>query len=447
MSNSKRPKKKKSLVAKFFTIVFVILFIYVIALGAYAGYTYLNGDGDDDFKFSGNFFPTNLNILPKVPERTNVLLLGVDADLTRTDTIMIASFNSVTKDVNLFSIPRDTLVEIPKDRWNVMCDNVSQLKRNGSREIKINSIHSYAGEDKGIEFLELQLEEMLDIDIDYYARVNCEAFRYIVDSIGGVEYDVPMRMKHKDTTKGKELYIDLQPGLQLLDGDKAEQLVRFRYGYARQDLDRIETQQDFMKVLAATILDKDNIMSNPTAYLNTIVKYVDTDLGVTDAVKYIKYVSDISASNIVGYTLPGESQYIGDTSYYIMDEEEAEELVYDLFKRPASEKINDDSQVEESFDKDIQILNGGYISGLANNKKKMLEEKGYTVSSISDYQGTKAENTRIYVKKTGMGEDLAKYFVDAKVVADHSKLDNHDIVIVLGTDETESIPESSDDEN
>ncbi len=448
MHRSRKPRKKKSLIAKFFTVVFIILFIYVLALGAYVGYTYLNSDeGDNYFDVNKNLFPTNLNIIPKVPERTNVLIMGVDADLTRTDTIMVASFNSVAKEVSIVSIPRDTLVTVPEDRWQIMCENVSALSKNSSRETKINAIHGYGGEENGIEFLKLQLEELLDIDIHYYARVNCEAFRYIVDSIGGIEYDVPMRMYHIDTTKGKELYIDLKPGLQVLDGDKAEQLVRFRYGYPRQDLDRIETQQDFLKVFAATVLDKKNIMSNPTAYLNTIIKYVDTNLGISDAVKYIKYVSDISPSDIKGYTLPGEATDINGGSYYIVDTEETEKLVYDIFKKPADMKSEDEEQedYEESFDKDIQILNGGYTSGLAGKKQDMLEELGYNVSQIGDYLGKKAKNTRIYTKKDDQGQDLKKYFIDAEIIKD-SSLKDCDILIVLGTDETEDIPKTEDDE-
>lgn len=442
MKNPRKPRKRKSLLAKFFLIVFSILMIYFVAFGAYIAYTYLNGNDDDDyFKVNGNPI---LNLLPSVPERTNVLLLGVDADLTRTDTIMIASFNSVSKKISLVSVPRDTLVKVPEDRWEKMCENIPQLNPNGSREIKINAVHHYGGDD-GIEFLELQLEEMLGIDIDYYARVNCEGFRYIVDSIGGIEYDVPMRMKYSDPTQ--DLYIDLQPGLQTLDGDKAEQLVRFRKGYVRQDLDRAETQQDFMKVFISTILSKDNIMSNPTAYLNTIIKYVDTNMGVTDAVKYIKYISDIKSENVTGYTLPGASQYIGDGSYYVLDDDLTEEMVYDIFKKPTEEEGKENTNVEKSYDKEIEILNGGYTSGLAAKKQDMLQDLGYNVVNIADHDGTKTEHTKIYVRKDGQGEDLVQYFHDAKVMVDEDKTADYDIVIVLGTEETEEMPDTQSEGN
>lgn len=441
MKKIRKQRKRKSLVAKFFLIVFLILMIYFVAFGAYIIYTYFNGNEDDDY-FKVNSNPI-LNLLPEVPERTNVLLIGVDADLTRTDTIMVASFNSVSKEMSIVSVPRDTLVKIPEDRWEVMCENIPQLNPNGTREMKINAIHHYGGDD-GIEFLELQLEEMLDISIDYYARVNCEGFRYIVDSIGGIEYDVPMRMKYSDPTQN--LKIDLQPGLQVLDGDKAEQLVRYRKGYVRQDLDRAETQQDFLKVFISTVLSKDNIKSNPTAYINTINKYVDTNFGVTDAVKYVKYISDVNSSNIKGYTLPGSAQYIGDGSYYVLDEDLTEEMVYDIFKKPAHEQ-NEEVKKETSFDKEIEILNGGYTSGLAGKKQDMLQDLGYNVANIGDHNGSKTEHTKIYVKKDGQGEDLVQYFHNAKIMVDEEKTEDYDIVIVLGTEETEEMPEKQSESN
>lgn len=425
----RRKRRRKTLIGKFFSILCSILLIYFVALGAYVGYTYLNDNDDDDYFTANKTIIPNF-IAPKVPERTNFLLTGVDADETRTDSIMIGTFNSVTKQVSLISIPRDTLVEIPDDRFRVMKENTSNLKSN---EMKINAVHAFSGKDKGMEYLELQIEDMLDIEIDYYAKVNCEAFRYIVDSIGGIDFNVEERLYYSDPTQ--DLYIDLKPGMQHLDGDKAEQLVRFRYGYARQDLHRVEVQQEFMKTFMATALNKDTILSNPTAYLNTIFKYVDTNLGITDAIKYIKYLSDFNSGNILSYTLPGEPQNIGDGSYYVMDEEAAEELVYEVFKKASTK--TEDIVKEDSFGKEIQILNGGYISGLAGKKKDLLEADGYTVSDIGDYTGEKKEQTKIYVKKDGQGDDLQKYFTDSKIIADSSKTEEYDIVIVLGTNERE----------
>ena len=74
--------------------------------------------------------------------------------------------------------------------------------------------------------------------------VNLEAFRETVDLVGGVEFDVPQDMYYQDPTQN--LHIDLKAGKQLLDGEKAMELVRFRKGYASQDIQRTKVQQEFL---------------------------------------------------------------------------------------------------------------------------------------------------------------------------------------------------------
>lgn len=429
----RKRRKKKSLIKRFFTVLFSIVLIYVIAFGSYIGYTYLNDDEND------NYFASNSTIIPsvfipKVPERTNFLVMGVDGDETRTDTIMVGSFNSVAKELSVMSIPRDTIVEVPEERYKIMKENVPRLSSN---KMKINAVHAYGGKKHGNDFAVKQVEDLLDIEIDYYGVVNCEAFRYIVDSIGGVPFNVEQNMRYDDPVQ--DLHINLKAGQQVLDGDMAEQLVRFRYGYAQQDLHRVEVQQEFIKAFIATALSKENIMGNPTAYLTAIVKYVDTNAGVTDAVKYIKYLSDFSTENFKSYTLPGYSETLdGLGSSYIMDEEEAEKVVYEMFKKPANEiSTGEQTSVEEetSKDKTIQVLNGGYTVGIAGKTKKVLEKDGFVIDTIGDYTGQKKEKTRIFVNKEGHGKDLIKYFEDAEVVVDSSETNDYDIVIVIGTSE------------
>lgn len=434
MKNIKKQKKKKSLAGKFFTIVFIIVFVYILAFGAYVAYTYLNDDNDD------NYFAANSNILPnmfapKLPERTNVLILGVDNDKTRTDTIMVASYNSVNHILSIISVPRDTLVEVPADRWEVMCQNIPNLANYSSRETKINHVHNFAGEEHNTEYTMLQVEELLGVSLDYYFKVDCDAFKYIVDSIGGIEFDVEQRMYYSDPTQ--DLYIDLYPGIQTLDGDKAEQLVRFRT-YAQADLTRIKVQQEFMKVFLETALSKSTILANPTAYLNTVIKYIDTDFGITDAVKYIGELSNFSSDNVVGYTLPGQPRTLSDGgSYFIPDYEAIEELVYDVFEKPLT--ADEDIKPEDSFSKTIQVLNGGYTSGMAKNVSDRLEAAGYAVDDIGDYDGQKKDQTKIYVQKAGQGEDLVQFFDDAKVIVSPDNTEEYDIVIIVG--KTEALKE------
>ena len=84
----------------------------------------------------------------------------------------------------------------------------------------------------------------------------------------------------------------------------------------------------------------------------------------------------------------------------------------------------------------IEVANGGTINGLAASKRDMLNEKGYQVAFISTYNGAKSNNTRIIVKKAGVGEDLTEFFTDATVEVMPSLVSNEtDIKIILGLDE------------
>ena len=237
-----RRKKKKSLAKRFFRIVFSILTLYFIGVVCFFVYAFIT----DKPSSNDSFVDKVVNkVAPKAPERTLALIACTDEEEGRTDGIMLIDYNSVNNQISVVSIPRDTKVNIPQDMWEVMVKNEPLIAYDDPSFKKINAIPNY-GKEQGMEFLEKYLEYLLDVEIDYYVHFKFEGFRYIVDSVGGIEFDVPMRMKYSDQMQ--DLYIDLQPGLQLLDGDKAEQLLRFRKnnnntGYSRGDLERVEVQQ------------------------------------------------------------------------------------------------------------------------------------------------------------------------------------------------------------
>lgn len=428
----KKRKRRMSPAKKFLTIVLAVLGVYIVALGIFTLAAYLSDDPNDK----------PLDILTsvvggKVPERTNFVIMCTDEEGTRTDTIMVGCYNSVTNGIDIMSIPRDTLVSATAANFEIMQERNPSL---GSNVMMVNSIHSYAGSEDGPEMLTEELANLLDISIDYYIRVDFDAFHYFIDSIGGVDFDVPRDMKYDDPTQ--DLHIDLEAGMQHLDGEKAEQLVRFRKdnyggGYALGDIDRIQVQQDFFKALVKKAVSADTIKSNPQAYLTTLFKYVTTNAGIKDALKYISVVDKLDTDNINTYTLPGTTR----NNRWIMDEEQTESIVYEVFKRP-SEEILAEQEAEtngtaptDSKSASIQVLNGGYTNGKASEVQDMLSEAGYNVADIGTYEGDKEEATRIYVNQNGLGEDLTEYFTNAKVIKDSSVTGDYDIVIVVGTDE------------
>lgn len=428
----KKRKRRMSPAKKFLTIVLAVLGVYIVALGIFTLAAYLSDDPNDK----------PLDILTsvvggKVPERTNFVIMCTDEEGTRTDTIMVGCYNSVTNGIDIMSIPRDTLVSATAANYEIMQERNPGLSSN---VMMVNSIHSYAGSEDGPEMLTEELENLLDISIDYYIRVDFDAFHYFIDSIGGVDFDVPRDMKYDDPTQ--DLHIDLEAGMQHLDGEKAEQLVRFRKdnyggGYALGDIDRIQVQQDFFKALVKKAVSADTIKSNPQAYLTTLFKYVTTNAGIKDTLKYVSVIDKLDTDNINTYTLPGTTR----NNRWIMDEEQTESIVYEVFKRP-SDEILAEQEAEtngtaptDSKSASIQVLNGGYTNGKASEVQDMLSEAGYTVADIGTYEGDKEEATRIYVNQNGLGEDLTEYFTNAEVIKDSSVTGDYDIVIVVGTDE------------
>ena len=229
----KSSKKKKS---KIWLKVLIVVIIILAILGGWFAYkTKKNGGGVSGMLATvvGHDEETKKN-LPEL----KVLLLGVSTDLgdnAPTDTIMVVSYNPKNQTANLLSVPRDTYV------------GRSKLKATPSD--KINSFYSYGGAEKTLE----AVNRLTGLDIQYYAVVKTEALIKLVDAIGEVDFNVPINMKYDDPTQN--LHIDLKAGKQKINGDKAEQLLRFRKNndnttypeeYGDNDTGRMRTQREFM---------------------------------------------------------------------------------------------------------------------------------------------------------------------------------------------------------
>ena len=186
------------------------------------------------------------------------LLLGV-ADQGGSDTIMLGVFDTEGKTASLISIPRDTVV-----------------KYNGSY-MKINASYSYGG----VEAVVQCVRDMLAVPIDYYVTVNTRAFRDIVNEIGGVYFNVPVRMDYEDPYG--DLYIHISPGYQLLNGRQAEGVVRCRNCYANADIGRTATQRAFLVALAKQTVTLSNV-PRVTSLINILNTYVKSDMPLNDMV-------------------------------------------------------------------------------------------------------------------------------------------------------------------
>lgn len=241
----------------------------------------------------------------------NILICGTDDDGGRTDTIMIARLDTTDHTVALMSVPRDTLIS-------------------GNYSVpKINSVYGAGGMgNDGMEALKTKLAQMLGFEVDGYVLVKLDVFIELVDLVGGVEFDVPQRMYYSDPTQ--DLYIDLQPGLQTLNGEQAMGLVRFRKGYATQDIMRTQVQQQFLQALAKKYLSVTTLTKIPEL-ADLFFENVTTDMTVGNMVYFGQELLKCDFDNMFTYTLEGEAVMVNGASCYAIYQNKTLEVINEYF--------------------------------------------------------------------------------------------------------------------
>lgn len=217
-----------------------------------------------------------------------------------TDTIMLCAYDIPNQKLTLMSIPRDTLVDA----------------RHPDRNKKINGVWNlglyYAkkgSEKKGIDYLKEAVGEMMGFTPDFYVIVNWEAFGRLVDTIGGVDFEVPFEMKYKDPTQN--LVIDQAAGHRHLSGDDAMQVVRWRHNnsfsvqYADADLGRIRTQQALLKEIIAKCLRLENV-TKINEFAEIFTEEVETDLTVGNLLAFAQRAlfGGLDTDNLIFTTMP-----------------------------------------------------------------------------------------------------------------------------------------------
>lgn len=251
------------------------------------------------------------NITEAVP--VNILLLGLDRDKTRCDVIMLLNFDPSDSTLNILSIARDTRVF------------------SGRTYRKINSLYSRGGEKR----VAREVSRITGLPVHYYITADFKGFRNIIDTLGGVEFDVPFRMNYDDPTQN--LHIHLKKGLQQLDGKKAEQLVRYRkgnyrgQGYNEGDIGRIKMQQDFMKALIDQKLNL-RYISKADDIFAILQDYVKTNITISDIARYAGSASKLRGGSIKTFVLPGESHVIDNVWWYVYDRKNAVSMIKDNFR-------------------------------------------------------------------------------------------------------------------
>ena len=395
-NEKKKKKKKKSIIGKIFKIFFCILIMAFITYGIYFAYKYFRHTKAMEGKEYDPLSATALGIDPeklKNVGRINILLLGesgVGDGYNLTDTIIIASYNPQTQQASLLSIPRDTYVG-KKDKNTATPNYLASYKMNAVYRNGTN-----------IEETVECVSQLTGLNIDYYILVNTDAIIEIVDAIGGVWFNVPINMNYDDTNQ--DLHIHLQAGEQLIDGAKAEQLLRFRHNqdwttypeeYGDNDTGRMRTQREFIEATLKQLLKIENV-TKVLNLLDIVSKNVRSDLDFQTLKYYIPYAFKFNTSNIISDILPGENEQCNGIWIYTADKTKTKQIVQDLFtdkviveENENGNSVNEVGEGETTEDKiTIELLDGSENSETLAQVKEKLKEEGYTVSKIGTTSST-----------------------------------------------------------
>jgi len=437
---NRHAKKGKKKIGK--KVLIFIIIILLLGIGWFTYRTIRNGGG-----LSGMLATVvghNENTKKDLKE-IKVLILGVstDTDAELTDTIMIASYNPNTQKANLLSIPRDTFTG-----------------KNTKKAVASQKINSLYNINKTPDKTLAAVNELTGLDIKYYVVVKTEALIKLVDAIGGVKFNVPMRMKYTDTSQ--DLVIDLEEGEQVLDGNKAEQLLRFRHNdpqkgvgmtsypaeYGDNDFGRMRTQRDFIIATLKQTLKPSNIFKIGQI-LEIANENVDTNLELSFVKDYIPYAVELDTENITSATLPGTTPDVSTTngvSVFVADKKASKELIQSMFYADVTEENEDNTisnnttsisttTTQTAEDISIELLNGSGDNSKIEKAKKLLEEAGYNVKKTG--KTSSIAQTIITNKKDVTDENLKnikQVLGKGNISTNKSSTSLVDVTIIIGKD-------------
>lgn len=352
-SKSRIQKVKKRRVRKSFKIILGIVIVAVLAVGVYATNLYLKAGEAADKAFEENDRDKSdlrEEVIDPKYDHVSILLLGVDEndkrkerEVARTDAIVLATINRNTNSVKLLSIPRDSLVYIPQVE----------------REDKINHAHAFGeaalnryenGEEfdyrpSGSRAVIDTVENLLDIPVDYYVKLNFNAFVGVVDALGGISADVPYEFTESNS-EDKRDSIHLMPGEQVLDGEEALALARTR----KQDSDYMRGQRQLQ--IVNSIIDKAMSVGSIFKY-DDIIEVLGDNASTNMEFKDMKSIATVAKKGKIDVDqiqLEGEDYWPEDVYYWVLDDESLnstkKELREHLELSPSSEATEESSEDE-----------------------------------------------------------------------------------------------------
>ncbi len=303
----------------------------------------------------------------QVSRPVNILIMGLDEahdveDVQpgslagRTDTMLLVRADPKQQVVNVMSIPRDTRVDIP----GYGIDKINQANFEGGAELAAQTV----------------MYNFDNVTIDRYVRVSTVAFREIVNLVGGVEVLVPQEMKYEDKTQG--LFIDLEPGLQTLNGDQAEQFARFRND-AYGDIGRVQRQQVLLKALRKRLINP-TVLPKLPQIIRVLQANIDTNLSTEEMLSLAGFGLNLEdRDDLQMVMLPGRfsrpEEY--QASYWIADTAASSDLMRTYFDTQSGELVANASE---------QATTGNGVNYYESPSERTLHRLRIAVQNATDDQ-------------------------------------------------------------
>ena len=380
----------------------------------------------------------------KEKELQDIYLLVMGKSENMTDTIMVVKYSAKNQSASMLSIPRDTFTGDDEKRARAS-DKINSKYINGGAQDTLKEVNELTG-----------------LNIRYYLIVDTKALRDLVDAIGGVEFDVPIDMDYDDVTQA--LHIHVKKGLQLLNGEQAEGVVRFRHNnnytsypvsYGDNDLGRMRTQREFLKILLKQLMKPTNITK-----INNLLKIaqeeVETNIDWNTAKGYVPSLFGFNTNNLVTNALPGEAKYANGVAVFIANPIKTKELISTMFLQV----VNNTEQNEETTDTDtnttknstkneittssttlklkssisLQLINATGSKKRFEAAKTQLKAQGYKIQG--EAQTTPIDKTIIINRKDLNTEDVeaVKSLLGTGKIAVGKTSEKNSITILIGKD-------------
>ena len=378
-----------------------------------------------------------------IKEPFTILLMGIDSTdeiLTKNaiangDTLILITFNPKTLNATMLSIPRDSYV--PISCWS------------GHPENKITHAAAY-----GNDCMINTIQDYLDVNIDYYAKINFKGLVKLVDAVGGVEVDVPKTLCTDNSSRTGEVCI--KAGRQVLNGEQALVFARNRKQLANGDFGRAAHQQEIIMALInkmKTVKDVSTFMD----ILNTVSNSLDTNLTTKQILSFYNIAKDIIKKGLSSEDadLVNIQQLFLDGTGQMIYDERARMVLWDYV--PNKNSRND---VVRAMKENLELASHEEIKEFHFSINKPYEKKvigegpyrsGFAYSLLPSFMGLSEAQARALASRYGLSVSFTggDGYVIAQSQPANKRLDlmSKSITLTLGGTKKEEVVDDDDDDD